>query len=402
MRDIPDIRIEDYTYDLPLEAIARFPLNKRDGSRLLYYKSGRIRDTVFHNLPDLLPGNAHLIFNNTRVIHARLPFHKKSGARIEIFCLDPIQPASFESALDETQRTIWTCMIGNKRKWKTGSLSEVIDVGNKTIELVAAYGDISENQVTFTWDDPSISFSEILKVYGKIPIPPYLKRDSEALDQVAYQTIYGIKKGSVAAPTAGLHFTQSVLEQLQAQHYKMTELTLHVSAGTFKPVQAKRIRDHKMHTEFFSIGREALHSLARNNNAVIAIGTTSLRTLESLYWLGLKLHNHGPDAGFQLQQWEPYTMKPTLSRTAAFQTLYQYLVDQNLEYLEGHTRLIIVPGYPFQVTAGLLTNYHLPRSTLLLLVAAFIGEDWRKVYQYALEHNLRFLSYGDSSLLIPG
>jgi S-adenosylmethionine:tRNA ribosyltransferase-isomerase len=399
MVDPLHIRSEDFTYDLPEERIARFPLSDRDGSRLLIYRSGQIRHDVFRNLPDLLPENAHLVFNNTRVIKARLPFRKSSGARIEIFCLEPAYPASIEESLGERKATIWKCMIGNQKKWKSGALSAIISAESKIVELQADYHDRAQNLVQFTWNDPQVSFAEILQNHGKVPIPPYLNRDSQPVDQEAYQTVYAAMQGSVAAPTAGLHFSSTTLEKLHQRPFETTELTLHVSAGTFKPVQATQIGAHEMHAEFFTVGKEALLELASSHRPIMAIGTTALRTLESLFWLAQKIRKYGPQDALRVEQWEAYSAEPHLTRQESFQVLYQYLTEMGLDRLEGITSLMVVPGYPFQVADALLTNYHLPKSTLLMLVAAFIGPDWKRVYRYALDHGFRFLSYGDSSLL---
>ena len=400
-----DIKLYDYIYDLPAERIAKYPLPERDRSRLLVYKNGKISNSIFKDVPLFLSEGNTLVFNDTKVIHARLHFRKTTGALIEVFCLEPIYPPGYEQSFQSEKSCIWKCLIGNRKKWKKGVLKQQLSINNSKIVLKAEKVSGTENPeyIRFSWEPQNIAFSEIIEKAGIIPIPPYLNRESETGDDIWYQTVYAKNNGSVAAPTAGFHFTNTVLKELQNKKLNSIKLTLHVGAGTFVPVQGSYIKDHKMHTEHFFIKKEQLKELYKGLNQIIAIGTTSARTLESLYWLGVKIseqENLLPNDLF-IDQWEPYSLNKNIAPADSIKNLLRFMEKNNLERIEGITRIIIVPGYQFRMIRGLVTNFHQPRSTLLLLIAAFIGNDWRKVYEYALNHNFRFLSYGDSSLLIP-
>lgn len=400
-----EINISAYQYTLPEERIARYPLSERDRSKVLVYRSGEISRDYFFQIPELLPEGSTLIFNTTRVIHARLQFRKSTGARIEIFCLEPREPADYERSMQAKSGCLWQCMIGNKKKWKGEVLSGEFGAGSDQIQLSASLASSGKNAdiIKFTWLPENKRFGDILEATGSIPIPPYLNRKAEEVDETRYQTVYAKQKGSVAAPTAGLHFTPHILRVLQEKNIPSVSLTLHVGAGTFKPVKSPTLKDHAMHTEHFLVQKSQLQKLVNNKGPVISVGTTSVRTLESLYWLGVKIKKSVAGTGSELfmDQWEPYSMSSDTGREDALETLLRYMEKNKLDKLEGSTRLIIVPGYKYRMIDGLITNYHMPRSTLLLLVAAFIGDDWKKVYQYALDNEFRFLSYGDSSLLLP-
>jgi len=400
-----ELCIEDYDYSLPDGRIAKYPLPDRDQSKLLIYRKGLITKEVFSRLPELLPAESTLAVNTTRVIHARLQFRKPTGSLIEIFCLEPWEPADYERAMQSGPGTLWKCLVGNKKKWKSGLLTGTFGLGPGRFQLMVELVNAEKNAeiIRFTWDPPDNIFADILDQAGTIPIPPYLNRPVEASDNEGYQTVYAQQNGSVAAPTAGLHFTPDLINRLTQQGFKTVELILHVGAGTFKPVKSTRIGDHAMHTEHFLVDRSMIESLINGQGPVISVGTTSVRTLESLYWLGVKIAKHLLDStsGLFIDQWEPYSLPRDLSKNEALQTLLAFMDSGKITRLEGTTRIIIVPGYKFRMINGLITNYHQPHSTLLLLVAAFIGEDWKKVYQFALEHEFRFLSYGDSSLLLP-
>ena len=398
------LNINDYDYDLPEDRIAFFPVDERDQSKLLLYDGRKpITQDRFHNIASHLPGNTLLIFNNTRVIHARFVFCNATGSRIEVFCLKPINPAAYETSLKTTGECTWECMIGNLRKWKDVSHRQSLFHGNRELRLTVTRLSKSENGflVRFSWDDKTMTFGEVMNRAGLIPLPPYIKRPLVMTDNERYQTVYASHEGSVAAPTAGLHFTDTVLRHFQARGIKQVNITLHVGAGTFVPVKSDRITDHAMHAEQFSVTRQTLETILNHNGPIVAVGTTTLRTLESLYWLGVKSEHSSSPALF-VDQWEPYKENKAMSPAESLKKLKEYLIRNNLAELTATTRIMIVPGYRFRLVSQLITNFHLPRSTLLLLVAAFIGEDWKKVYQYALANDFRFLSYGDSSLLIPG
>ena len=397
-----DIDLEKLQYSLPNEKIAKYPLSTRDESKLLVYNNGKISDHKFHELPELIPRDSLLVFNNTRVMHARLIFRKPTGARIEIFCLEPQYPGNYEEVFLTKHKCVWKCLIGNQKKWKEGSLEKDISHSGRKISLKATQIDRQENLVQFDWDNPNLTFSDIIDNAGDIPIPPYLNRESETGDEQWYQTVYSKTKGSVAAPTAGLHFTNAVLNELQDRDIQAIELTLHVGAGTFKPIQGS-LEKHEMHTEHFMINRKQVHEIVKALGRIVAVGTTSVRTLESIYWLGVKiLKTKNLDTqDLFIDQWEAYSSEIDILPSVAIQAVIDYMDKREMERIEGYTKIIIVPGYRFRVIQAMITNYHLPQSTLLLLISAFIGETWEKVYEHALENNYRFLSYGDSSLLIP-
>ena len=406
------IRISDYNYPLPDERIAKFPLAERDHSKLLIYQHGKVSEDVFLNLPTHLPSGALMIFNNTKVIQARLHFHKDTGALIEVFLLEPASPADYEQMFQTRGHCSWLCMVGNLKKWKEGALSRQVTIGDGQLTMTATRGALhgTSHWVDFDWDDASVSFAEILEAMGELPIPPYLNRETQESDKTTYQTVYSKIKGSVAAPTAGLHFTTQVLEALDRHGIDREELTLHVGAGTFKPVKSEEIADHEMHTEYISVRRQTLEKLLAHNCKAIAVGTTSVRTLESLYYMGCKVLKN-PDlleADLHVNQWEPYESEKgvgnheeTASATSAIQALLHWMDANHQNVLHSSTQIIIAPGYDYKIVKMLVTNFHQPQSTLLLLVSAFVHGDWHTIYDYALSHDFRFLSYGDSSLLIP-
>ena len=402
------IQIRDFQYDLPDERIAKFPLPQRDHSKLLLYRQGEVSEDHFYNLPRHIPAGSLMIFNNTKVIQARLHFRKETGALIEVFCLEPIEPNDYALNFQQTHHSAWLCMIGNLKKWKEGPLHREMTVKGLPVTLTATRGECrgTSHWVDFTWDNAEVTFADILEVFGELPIPPYLNRETQESDLVTYQTVYSKIKGSVAAPTAGLHFTPRVLDDLKQQGVDLEELTLHVGAGTFKPVKSEEIEGHEMHTEYISVSRDTIAKLLAHNARAIAVGTTSVRTLESLYHIGLTVMEH-PDASeeeLHVRQWQPYELsaeKTSIPATEALQALLDYLNRHQLEALHTSTQIIIAPGYDYKIVKAMVTNFHQPQSTLLLLVSAFVHGDWRKIYDYALAHDFRFLSYGDSSLLIP-
>lgn len=406
--DPKHIRISEFNYPLPDERIAKFPLPVRDQSKLLLYRHGEVTEDIFTSLPDYLPANSLMIFNNTKVIQARLHFHKKTGALIEVFCLEPVQPNDYALNFQQTEHAAWLCMIGNLKKWKEGALKREITVKGKPLTLTAERGAChgTSHWVDFRWNNPEITFADILEVFGELPIPPYLNRETQESDKETYQTVYSKIKGSVAAPTAGLHFTPRVLDALREKGVALEELTLHVGAGTFKPVKSEEIEGHEMHTEYISVNRSTLEKLVAHEGKAIAVGTTSVRTLESLYHIGVTLL-HNPNAteeDLHVKQWQPYeTALETAATPAvdALQAIIAYLDRHHMETLHSSTQIIIAPGYEYRIVKAMVTNFHQPQSTLLLLVSAFLHGDWRKIYDYALAHDFRFLSYGDSSLLIP-
>jgi S-adenosylmethionine:tRNA ribosyltransferase-isomerase len=399
-----EIRIEDYNYSLPDERIAKFPLPKRDESKLLLYRNGEISESIFKHITDYLPQNSLMVFNNTRVIQARLLFQKETGARIEIFCLEPIEPHDYALIFQETRRCSWTCLVGNLKKWKEGTLSKTIFIKDQPVVLTAekkSHGDT--HLIEFTWDNETYTFADILDAAGVLPIPPYLHRETEKSDLQTYQTVYSKIKGSVAAPTAGLHFTSEVLADIDARGIGREEVTLHVGAGTFKPVKSDTIEGHEMHTEFISVRRSSIERIKSNLGNIIAVGTTSVRTLESLYYMGVILDNN-PEATSEdlvVKQWMPYDMNNNrLTAERSLQNILDYLDKHDADTLVTATQIIIAPGYEFKIVKGIVTNFHQPKSTLLLLISAFVKGNWKSIYEYALEHDFRFLSYGDSSLLI--
>ena len=438
--DTKEIQIKDYNYPLPDERIAKFPLPERDSSKLLVYKSGEVSDDVFRSLPQYLPKGALMVFNNTKVIRARLHFRKKplsgspyrgreeygnnsqlstlnsqlvNGALIEIFLLEPASPVEYQENFIATSECSWYCLVGNSKKWKEGLLFGEFQIGGTSYtisaERMASHG--TSFEIRFRWEG-NFAFSEVLESLGELPIPPYLNRKTEESDLRTYQTVYSKIKGSVAAPTAGLHFTERVLADLDAHGIEREELTLHVGAGTFKPVKSEEIGDHEMHTEHIAVRLQTIEKLIQHGGKAIAVGTTSVRTLESLYYMGIKarqLMDEGRDTGdgeeLHVDQWMPYsqlsTLNSQLSTVSALESLRDYLSRHHLDVLHSSTQIIIAPGYQFHIVQMMVTNFHQPQSTLLLLVSAFVHGDWRKIYDYALANGFRFLSYGDSSLLIP-
>lgn len=399
------IRIEDFDYSLPDERIAKFPLAKRDESKLLLYSGGEIGEGIFKNITDYLPQGALMVFNNTRVIQARLMFQKDTGARIEIFCLEPVEPHDYALVFQQTERCSWTCLVGNLKKWKEGALCKTVTIGSTSVVLRAekkqTCGD--SHLIEFSWDNADYTFADLLDAAGVLPIPPYLHRETEKSDLQTYQTVYSKIKGSVAAPTAGLHFTPEVLADLDAKGFGREEVTLHVGAGTFKPVKSDTIEGHTMHTEFISVHRSSVERIKNNLGNIIAVGTTSVRTLESLYYIGAALASN-PDATADdliVKQWMPYDEKNNqLSAADSLQNILDYLDRHSADKLVTATRIIIAPGYEFKIVSGIVTNFHQPKSTLILLISAFVKGDWQSIYNYALCQNFRFLSYGDSSLLL--
>ena len=399
------IRIEEYDYPLPDERIAKFPLAKRDESKLLLYKDGQVSESVFKHIADYLPAGSLLVYNNTRVIQARLLFQKATGARIEVFCLEPVEPHDYALIFQQTERCSWICLIGNLKKWKDGLLTKKVAIQGEEVILSAekkeSHGD--SHRIEFTWNNPKYTFADLLDAAGVLPIPPYLHRETEKSDLVTYQTVYSKIKGSVAAPTAGLHFTPEVLADVDAHGIGREEVTLHVGAGTFKPVKSETIEGHEMHTEFISVRRSSIERIQKNLGKIIAVGTTSVRTLESLYYIGVKLASH-PDATSEelvVNQWMPYEAENNRIPVAeALQHILDYLDRHQADKLVTATQIIIAPGYEFKVVRGIITNFHQPKSTLLLLISAFVKGNWRTIYDYALSHDFRFLSYGDSSLLL--
>ena len=429
MTDPRHIRISDYQYELPDERIAKFPKSRRDQSKLLIYNKGEIGESVFCHLPDYLPKGALMVFNNTRVIQARMHFRKPdangepTGALIEVFLLEPAEPSDYEQMFQTTGRCAWYCLVGNLKKWKEGTLTREIRIKNLELRdenfelrVTATRGPVhgTSHRIDFQWEvispssqpiTPKISFAEVIDAMGELPIPPYLNRETQDSDKTTYQTVYSKIKGSVAAPTAGLHFTPEVLAALDAHGIDREELTLHVGAGTFKPVKSDEMEGHEMHTEFISVRRQTITKLLDHGCRAIAVGTTSVRTLESLYYMGLKVIAN-PDLTedrLHVSQWEPYgeVKSEEVKSVEALQALADWMDARGLDVLHTSTQIIICPGYDYKIVRMLVTNFHQPQSTLLLLVSAFVGGDWRKIYDYALTHDFRFLSYGDSSLLIP-
>lgn len=428
-----EILIEEYNYPLPDERIAKYPLANRDQSKLLIYRDGKVSEDQFYHIGEYLSADSLLIYNNTRVIQARLEFHKNTppyptqpqhnptqsqGARIEVFCLEPLEPHDYQLSLGGTSGCTWKCMIGNAKKWKSGALSLPVQLpSGEEITLFAEKGEQTGNTfaVRFWWNTPAsnlsplasnlnISFAEILDAVGELPIPPYLNRKTEESDKTTYQTVYSRIKGSVAAPTAGLHFTDNVLNGLRQKGIQTAEVTLHVGAGTFQPVKVADANQHTMHTEIIAVPRETIATLMANLGHIVAVGTTSMRTLESLYFIGEELCAgfripDAEDTTLSVAQFAPYQQEHTLSTREALQALLDYLDNTQQDTLHAETQIMIKPGYQFRVVDQLITNFHQPKSTLLLLVSAFVGGDWHTIYDYALSHNFRFLSYGDSSIL---
>ncbi len=395
-----NIHISDFDYPLPDERIAKHPLNERDMSKLLLYKESSIKEDIFNNISNYLPENSLILFNNTKVVQARLLFKRATGAQIEVFLLEPIVPSDYVLSFSSNSKVLWKCIVGNLKKWKEEVLQMPIPTTSSSL-LAKRINNLSEGvEIELSWDDSSLSFARIVELCGNIPIPPYLNRDAESDDNVRYQTIYAKPEGSVAAPTAGLHFTNKVFKSLKDKNIDIEYVTLHVGAGTFKPVKAKNISEHEMHTEHFIVKKSAVEKLLKHKGKRIVVGTTSLRTLESIYWLGVKAIDGKLNEHLFVSQWEPYELSQSISINDALKALDSFMVNKNIDYLSASTQILIVPGYKIRMADALITNYHQPKSTLLLLVAAFIGDDWKKVYSYALSHDFRFLSYGDSSLLM--
>jgi S-adenosylmethionine:tRNA ribosyltransferase-isomerase len=395
------LKISDYIYNLPEEKIAQYPLPNRDSSKLLVYKNGKIEETLFTNIDSYIPSNTLVILNNTKVIPARLFFYKETGAKIEIFCLEPASEITdYQIEFRKKGKSIWKCFIGNASKWKDGKIKNVFKDKNVDYEITAeVVNKISDEYIIeFCWNSDNITFGEVIESFGKVPLPPYIKRDSDKSDKENYQTVYAKTEGSVAAPTAGLHFTEKVFNKLKIKNCEIEYLTLNVGAGTFKPVKSKLIGGHLMHEELFCVNSVLLEKILKyKNRKITAVGTTTLRTLESVYWYGVKLLKN-KSAEFKIEQWYPYENKE-VSLDDSIKAVLDYMNENNLTTIYGKTELMIVPGYNFKVVDTLVTNFHLPGSTLLLLIAAFIKDDWKKVYDYALNNNFRFLSYGDSSIL---
>lgn len=398
---IPEIRIEDFNYTLPDERIAKYPLPERDGSKLLIYKDGIVSHRSFRNISELLPEDSLMIFNDTKVVPARLHFQRDTGAHIEIFCLEPVVPEEYVSMFAVTDRCRWKCIVGNVKRWKGDTLSLYNPMEDEIVGRMGLKADLVERDgetsvVEFRWSDGS-PFSKVLEVSGSVPIPPYLNRDTEQIDLERYQTLYARFRGSVAAPTAGLHFTESVLESIRNRSIETETVCLHVGAGTFLPVKSSLVSEHNMHREPFVVTRALLNKLISKKGSLIAVGTTSVRTLESLYYVGVKCLEDGVPS--DVCQWDPYTREYPYSLTESLEAIVRYLDENSLEELKIGTRIIIVPGYKFKVVDVLVTNFHQPQSTLLLLISAFIDGDWKRIYNYALDNDFRFLSYGDSSVL---
>lgn len=404
-KEIEQLHITDYDYPLPDERIAKYPLEKRDASKLLLYDDGIISESIFSNLADYIPSESLMIFNNTRVIHARLLFRKETGAQIEVFCLSPADPEDYAMNFASKQYCSWHCMIGNAKRWKDDILTMKIENGgNGILTLSAEKTAVTDKDTTvrFSWNDDTLSFSEILEIAGKLPIPPYLNRPAETKDDETYQTVYSRIEGSVAAPTAGLHFTDDVMTSLRHKGIATAEVTLHVGAGTFRPVKSETIGEHEMHTEFISVPKETIKAIYENKHPLVVVGTTSMRTIESLYYIGAKLAINPVAMPHELfvSQWEPYeNFLHDIEARQSLKNILDYLDRNDADHLISATQIMIVPGFRFHYADALITNFHQPQSTLLLLISAFVDDNWRVIYDYALKSDFRFLSYGDSSLL---
>ena len=406
IEQVRNLRISDYNYPLPDERIAKHPLAEREQCKLLVFDQQHTCEKHFYDIPQLLPENSLLIYNNTRVINARLRFRKATGSTIEIFCLEPVSPHDYQLIFQTTDTCTWLCLVGNSKRWKEGALEQTVDIDGRQVTLSATRGERRGNswEIIFTWDAQDVTFASLLTALGEIPIPPYLNRNTEESDLTDYQTVYSHIDGSVAAPTAGLHFTDELLAECDNRGITRRELTLHVGAGTFQPVKSENIGEHEMHYEFIAVERsllaELVHALA-TEQPIVAVGTTSVRTLESLYYVGQMLEAN-PDADdLTVTQWMPYTTPCQISAQQALQNIVDYLDRHHLSTLMGNTQLMIAPGFQYRIINGMITNFHQPQSTLLLLVAAFVGNDnWRTLYDYALAHDFRFLSYGDACLFL--
>ena len=407
-----NIEIKSYDYELPDERIAKYPLAERDQSKLLIWRNGEIEQKHFFDLPDQIPACSLIVFNNTRVIQARLHFHKETGALIEVFCLEPEAPRDYQQNFASEHECTWTCLVGNSKKWKDGALSQTITVDGEEVVLNCERASVNgaSQKIHFLWDKP-VSFAKILDAIGELPIPPYLNRATEEKDKQTYQTVYSRIKGSVAAPTAGLHFTEKELQALRDKNVDLQYITLHVGAGTFKPVKSDTIEGHDMHTEFISVPKSVIVRIAEHlktsDSPLVAVGTTSVRTLESLYYIGNKIAKN-PEAHAEelvVHQWEAYDFSYTMTEVEALEQIIAYLERNNMDNLVTATQILIAPGFQYRLVKTIVTNFHMPQSTLLLLVSAFIdgdsleGPNWHRIYQYALDNEFRFLSYGDSSIL---
>lgn len=402
LEKVKQISIKDFTYDLPDERIAKFPVDPRDSSQLLLYRNGEISRSQFRHLPDFLPENSLLVYNNTKVIRARMFFRKETGAQIEIFCLEPLSPADYAQNFQAQGSCEWLCLVGNLKKWKGGQLSRQLMVDGREVVFSAEHIGVEDKaqRIRFSWTPAEVRFGDLLEDAGQIPIPPYLNRESQKSDERSYQTVYSRIEGSVAAPTAGLHFTPAVLQNIDDKQIKRQEVTLHVSASTFQPVKSEQMDGHPMHLEFISADEALIRDLMAYEGRITAVGTTSVRTLESLYWFGVHLlETKFAESAWTLDQWYPYQSHSEYSMQEALQAILDDLQQRGESVFTASTRLLIAPGYTFRVVSNIITNFHQPQSTLLLLVSAYVGEDWRKIYDYALQNDFRFLSYGDSSLL---
>ncbi len=405
MTTVKAIQIQDYSYQLPEERIAKFPLEKRDESKLLHYQAGEISETTFKFINELIPANSLVVFNNTKVIHARVLFQRETGAQIEVFCIEPLEHLDYQLAFASKGNCIWKCMVGNAKRWKEDVLQKIVQTPFGVVQLKAEKkGKTGELfLVEFSWDNKDLFFAEVLYYAGILPLPPYLNRDTELSDEERYQTIYAKQQGSVAAPTAGLHFTDDVFNKLAQKNIKTAEVTLHVGAGTFKPVKSTELANHEMHEETIFVELRTIESILQtltNNHPVIAVGTTSMRTLESLYWWGVRLLKQEVASAVFVGQWDAYELDDTnITVEDALKAIVQDMQTKAETVLQGSTQIIIAPGYVFKVVDAIITNFHQPENTLILLIAAFVGPDWRKIYEHALTNDYRFLSYGDSSLL---
>ena len=405
---VKNISIKDFSYDLPDARIAKYPVDPRDHSQLLLYRDGEISRSQFKNLPQYLPENSLLVYNNTKVIRARMFFRKETGAQIEIFCLEPLMPADYAQNFQAQGSCEWLCLVGNLKKWKGGKLHRQLSLNGQDVVFSAEHVGVEDKaqRIRFSWTPAEIPFGDLLEQAGQIPIPPYLNRESQQSDERSYQTVYSRIEGSVAAPTAGLHFTPAVLQSIDEKQIKRQEVTLHVSASTFQPVKSEQMDGHPMHLEFISVEASLIEDLLKYEGRITAVGTTSVRTLESLYWFGVHLmesntmqSNSLEESVWTLHQWYPYEDHQDYSMQQALQALLDDMRAKGETQFTASTRLLIAPGYTFRVVSDIITNFHQPQSTLLLLVSAYVGEDWRKIYDYAMAHDFRFLSYGDSSLL---
>lgn len=398
-----DIDLADFNYLLPDERIAQYPVSERDMSKLLISENNSIKEAVFRNIDEYIPVDHLLVFNNTRVVRARIRFQKDTGASIEVFCIEPLIPSDYERSFNSKGNVVWKCIVGNLKKWKKGSLIKPFHYLGVLYELTAEKLNSLEDawEIRFAWNCPEISFTDVLDLTGHIPLPPYISREDKEEDTRRYQTIYAKVKGSVAAPTAGLHFTDLVFEKLREKGVKSSEITLHVGAGTFQQIKSNNIADHDMHCEHFIVTAKTIETILENTGKIIAVGTTSVRTIESLYWIGIKLSGKGSDITEDLSigQWEPYKLDSWCSAETSLKIILDLMNKTGRSYLNVSTKIMIVPGYEFKMTNGMITNFHQPESTLLLLVAAWTGSKWKEIYNYAMNNDFRFLSYGDCSLL---